>query len=223
MPSEALMFSERESQSSIEGEGFSLLFDSLLVETHKMKLNVTEHPIEDGNVITDFAQPEIERISVTALVSNFGLRRGELITNNAQDAFDLLWSYKTNVVPVSLATTLHFYEDMIISNVSVKRNGKSGEAQEFNIDLQKFDIVSLETTEINWNRVRLPTKAELASQAEARKKAKNKKGNGELVRTFSDDKYSNPWIQSRAKKYGLRWGEDAKIENLTTKVSYTGK
>lgn len=202
------MFSTRGTEYGINGvdDGFTLTFDIITEEKHNFRINASEHPVEEGMTITDFTQRTQEKGMFTGMISNFGLKRGELLSNHAQDAFDTLWAYRDNVVPVNIATTLRYYENMIITNVSASRSGKSGEAQSFNISFQKLDIVMLETTTVSKNRVRLPSKAELKAQADSNKKKTKKLKSGEIVRVASSAGYEDYGLLEKKKASKLfKW------------------
>lgn len=54
----------------ITWDGGSWAFDLTLNERHESKLNITEHPVEQGPDITDNARRELDRISCEVLVTN---------------------------------------------------------------------------------------------------------------------------------------------------------
>lgn len=143
----ALMFSARNRDMSISGEGFNLTFDIVTQENHEWRLKVSTHPVEDDAPFTDHIQKEIRKGNIVSFISNFGLKRGELESNYAQDAFDVLEQYRDNAVPVTIVTSLKVYGDYIITKVGAARSGNTGEAQSFPISFQEFRTVSLKVTE----------------------------------------------------------------------------
>lgn len=143
----ALMFSARNRDMTISGEGFNLLFDIITQETHKWNLKVTTHPVEEGSPFSDHIQKELRKGKIVGFISNFGLKRGELESNYAQDTFDLFEQYRDNAVPVTIVTSLKVYEDVIITEVGAGRSGSTGEAQSFPVSFQEFRIVKLRVTE----------------------------------------------------------------------------
>ena len=116
----AEMFLGRNREYTIEDveEQWSLKFDLLLSENHKWDVRASTHPVEDGEPFTDHVQKTLRKGDFVGYITNFGLRRGELTTNAAQDVFDFLESYRENVVPVNLVTTLKYYENYIITSVA---------------------------------------------------------------------------------------------------------
>lgn len=143
----ALLFSARNRDMAITGNGINFAFDILTQESHSWKVTPSTHPVQKGSPFTDHIKKEIRTGNITGFITNFGLKRGELESNYAQDAFDLLENYRDNVVPVTIVTTLKVYENYIITKVGAERNGSSGEAQFFPISFQEFRNVKLRDTE----------------------------------------------------------------------------
>jgi hypothetical protein len=143
----ALLFSARNRDMSISGETINLTFDIITQERHEWSLKASTHSVEEGAPFTDHIQKEIRKANLVGLISNFGLKRGELTSNYAQDTFDLFEQYRDNAVQVTIVTTLKVYEDFIITKVGVARSGSSGEAQSFMVAFQEFRTVKLKITE----------------------------------------------------------------------------
>jgi hypothetical protein len=131
---------------SISGDGINFSFDILTREAHTWALKATTHPVEDGSPFTDHVQKDLRKGSLVGLISNFGLKRGELDSNYAQDIFDLFEYYRDNAVPVTIVTTLKVYREYLIIKVGGSRSGSSGEAQSFAVDFQEFRTVKLRIT-----------------------------------------------------------------------------
>jgi hypothetical protein len=143
----ALLFSARNRDMSISGDGINIVLDIITKEKHEWSLKVSTHPVEEGVPFSDHIQKELRKGNIVGLISNFGLKRGELESNYAQDAFDLFEQYRDNAVPVTIVTTLKVYENYIITKVGAARSGGSGEAQSFPISFQEFRTVNLRVTE----------------------------------------------------------------------------
>lgn len=211
----ALLFATKEATYALDGvdDEFYLAFDLITSEKHNFKIDVTTHPVEEGLTITDFTQKTQEKGQLTGMITNFSLYQGEIESNRAQDAFDLLWSYQDNIVPVNIATTLRYYSGMIITHVSASRAPKTGEAQSFSISFQKLTTTRLATTRVAKNRVRLPTTAELNAQAESRKKSATLKSN-EGLRVFSSNGRKS-YFSNILERWGINFNlKDTRVENI---------
>jgi hypothetical protein len=143
----ALLFSTRNRDMSVSGDGINFSFDIITQEDHSWQLKISQHPVEEGSPFADHIRQEIRKGSLVGLISNFGLKRGEIKSNYAQDTFDLLENYKENAVPVTIVTSLKTYVDYIITGMKASRNGQSGEAQFYSLTFEEFRIVKLKQTE----------------------------------------------------------------------------
>ena len=126
----------------------SLVFDLILSESHSFQSSVSNRPVEDGSIITDHIQNGLENGSFTGLITNFSILTPGFISNRAQDAFDMmnrLWKEKTVFTFVSV---LKVYKNIVITSLSVKRSGDTGEANAFDISFQKIKKVKLKEVEI---------------------------------------------------------------------------
>jgi len=139
----ALLFSARKRDMAISGDGINFAFDILTDEEHSWELKVTQHPVETGSPFSDHIREELRKGSLVGLITNFGLKRGEIDSNYAQDTFDLLENYKKNAVPVTIVTTLKTYENYVITKMRAARNGNSGEAQTFSLSFEEFRTIKL--------------------------------------------------------------------------------
>ncbi len=53
-----------------QGQTFFMEFDATLNETHDSSSDITQHPVEDGSVITDHVRPRPDALSLNVFVSN---------------------------------------------------------------------------------------------------------------------------------------------------------
>lgn len=141
-----IMFSSRNRENSIKGDGISIVFDLIISESHSWNLTVPAHKVEEGSPFTDHIRKELRRGSMVGLISTFGLKRDEPTDNYVQTTFDIFEEYYNKAIPVTIVTTLKVYEDYIITSLPVSRSGDSGESQEFAISFQEFKTVSLQET-----------------------------------------------------------------------------
>lgn len=121
----------------------SLTFDLVLSESHNRNNAISEYNIENGSFISDHIQNQLETGSVSGVISNFSINSTGIVSNRAQDAFDLLeelWKAKQLVT----ITTVHkVYENVAIESINVGRDDATGEAIYIDISFKKVNIVSL--------------------------------------------------------------------------------
>lgn len=119
--------------------------DLILAESHNFSNTVTQFNVEDGSIISDHIQNNLENGSLTGLVSNFSLKRGGIVTSNkAQDVFNalrLLWKKRT---PIQIVTIYRVYNNVAITNINPIRDDTTGEAISFELSFQEINIVKLQ-------------------------------------------------------------------------------
>ena len=129
--------------------GVGLLeFDLLLAEDHNFNNIITEHPVEDGSIIADHIQNELENGTLTGLVSNFSLKTGFLFSNRAQDAFDLLVDLWQRKELVTINTIHRTYTDVGIVSLPVSRDAASAESIIIQCVFKKVKVVKLQSVSL---------------------------------------------------------------------------
>lgn len=129
-------------------KGF-ITFDLILNEDHQMSNEITEHPVEDGSVISDHIKNNLESGSLTALVSNFSVKSIVGFFNRAQDAYDKMVDIWKSRELVTIVTVLRVYEDMGIESISTARSSDTGSSIIFDISFRKVEQVKLRTVDID--------------------------------------------------------------------------
>ena len=133
-------------------------FDLFKDESHSLDFKFSEHPLQDGSVITDHVTQQLRTCKVTAMFTNHSLRKNvgndniikvegyenAVITENtALKRFEALERLAKQRMPVRLVTSLVVYPKMIIKQIKVQRNEKDGESITFTMTLSEFKTVSL--------------------------------------------------------------------------------
>lgn len=123
----------------------SIEFDLILSETHNYNSTITEHPVEDGSVISDHIDNALESGSINGLITNYSLRQGEVTTNRAQDVFEALVALWEERTLVTITTVLKVYEDVTIMSMPFTREAAQGESLPISITFKKMKIVKLQS------------------------------------------------------------------------------
>lgn len=129
----------------------ALSFDLLLSEDHSLESSVTSHPVEDGSEINDHLQNETPSGNITGLITNFSIKSKGIISNRAQDAFDLLYQLWEDRKLVTIYTMLRVYENMAITSAPVSRDNETGESLILQIEFQKVRVVALQQIVLETN------------------------------------------------------------------------
>lgn len=122
----------------------------ILEERHAVDVSVTEHPVQDGSVISDHATVALREGSLRALVTNSSIRGDEGMpnVNKALRAWERLKSIAEDMQPVTIVTVMETYTDVIVTHVGAMRDGDSGDGQEFDVTFKQVKRVRLKEDEI---------------------------------------------------------------------------
>jgi len=122
----------------------AIVFDLILEETHSLVNSVTEFKIEDGSTITDHIQNENRTGTTKGLITNFSLTRGILTQNTAQTAFNQIVQLWKDRELVDIVTVLDVYRNVLIDNITMKRDNGDGESLTADFAFTTAKIVKLQ-------------------------------------------------------------------------------
>lgn len=122
----------------------NIKFDLILNEDHNFSSDATVHPVEDGSIISDHIQNQLENGSLTGIISNFSINTRLLTSNRAQDTFDALIALWQERTIITVYTVMRVYENMVIVDIPMARDSDSGESITIQITFQKVKIVKLQ-------------------------------------------------------------------------------
>lgn len=119
---------------------------------HSRRVTPTQNPVQRGSTISDHSVISPDRVRLTGRITDTPLGLGRL-----QTVFDPLTGRSRSVSEVEklreiqnardlvfLATSVSYYEDMIITDVQITKTTETGKALELAIDLQQLRIVGPE-------------------------------------------------------------------------------
>lgn len=138
----------------------SVKFDLLIDESHTLEFEASDHPIENGAVITDHITQKLRTCTITGMFTNSPMQEfsGSTISdfqnakvngveatrNRSRDEmFDALERMAMERKPVRLVTALKVYPEMIILSLPTKRTAEDGESVKFTMTLREFKIATL--------------------------------------------------------------------------------
>jgi len=148
----------------------SIVMDAVRTETHDLANTITDHPVEEGDNVSDHSRPEPDRVTMTCILTNTPLstsdqtqkiRRGEYTISSvgqergaigdtegvAMASWKKLKDLRTKGTLVTVATTLGDYTTMGIVTISVPRAAKNYDGLEFTITFKKVRIVKNKLTQ----------------------------------------------------------------------------
>lgn len=137
-------------------------------EQHAGEVEVTEHPVEEGFNVTDHARPKPDTLTLDCIVSNTPLNRTQKkrvvkafgqafetttladqkqgVAGYAEAAYQKLLQLKNAGDLIRVITQIRTYSSMIISNLSVPRDNKTGDALAFTIAFRQVRVVRNKST-----------------------------------------------------------------------------
>ncbi len=132
--------------------------DACLTEGHAIEANVTDHPIEDGSLISDHYKVAPRTISIEAIVSGTPIETGfpgaTAIASvksllNGDDPVSAAWQeierYFTEAVMVDIGTKLKTYKKMMLTSFGVIRDAGTGQSLRFSCTAREMKIVQVAT------------------------------------------------------------------------------
>ena len=122
----------------------SLTIEATVSETHNFSSTPTKFPIESGSMVSDHIINEPEKVRIDGVISDTPLNASP--SNYAQQAFDSLYTMWKSKELVIAVTQFKVYTDMCITDISVPRTAKSGQAIQFSIELCKITKVNSSNT-----------------------------------------------------------------------------
>lgn len=132
-------------------------FDATTRETHTSATSPTEHPVEDGSVVSDHAIDQPDELELEGMITNtpvlaLASQRSRSVlggpasarANDANAELDRLMKTKTLV---EAETVLRTYTSMLIVSKSVTRDKNTGQILAVVVRLRQFRTATVEATE----------------------------------------------------------------------------
>ena len=112
-------------------------------QTHKFPSRITEHPVEDGSVISDHVTLLPTILEIDGRVSDASVALADTLfgKGTAQDALRELVRLQRNREPFTVVTGLAVYQNMLIENLEVPRDGTDGKSIRFSMTIKEVQIV----------------------------------------------------------------------------------
>lgn len=135
-----------------------ITFDCTIDEVHEASSNVTAHPVEGGQNISDHVQnkPRTVRMGVehsaTPLVQ-------AATPNRVSAAHETLLEIHRAREAVRVVTTLEDYGSLVLTRYSVQRDSRTGQALRASLEWQEVTIVNPETVAIPASILKEPQRA----------------------------------------------------------------
>lgn len=161
-PIPASLFYNENISLGIEG----LYFDLFISEEFEAKYSKSSHSLQSGVVISDHVRKEPFSIPIKGLFTNHPIsyklnneRKIEIekinlsqkIENRALSSFNKLKELADKMEPVKLITSLHSFDEMIITNIKASRDEESKDSILFSVLLEEIKVINLSQINVDYN------------------------------------------------------------------------
>lgn len=124
--------------------------DGFVREGHSRSTKTTEYPVEDGDTITDHIVVLPDELSIEGMV---GPTMVEVLSSNPAssrilDTYQQIRALVDAREPVSIATGLKVYQNMVIKEFNVDRDASTGQSLPFTMTLKEIKTVKSQTVYI---------------------------------------------------------------------------
>jgi hypothetical protein len=133
-----------------------LFFDAVLRSEHTSSLNITQHPVETGAAITDYAYRNPEQlvmdISMSDVITKINQSSDQFgggDQSRSVNAYQLLKGLQNNRVPVSVVTKLNNYDNMLIETIVSTDTKDTQFGLKATVTLKEIFIVYVTTVKIS--------------------------------------------------------------------------
>lgn len=170
-PTRTVLSWEIEKNAAGDTDRVSLILDATLSATPSLTQETTDHPIEDGSLITDHAVVRPRTYAMRGMVSNHPIKEGAGGTNSvelftapgfgvnrfvvtqeggedvsddlrAKTAFDMFTDIVENNRLVRISYDLEILENMICTSASFPRDTRTAESLLFDLEFKQVKFVS---------------------------------------------------------------------------------
>jgi hypothetical protein len=135
------------------------VIDVSVSEDHNFDSDVTEYPVEQGGAVTDNVRPKPIEVTIEGVVSDTPIGKIADLRDNqgdngqedflpSVDALQVLLAIRDAREPVTIATSLKTFDNMVMSALSVPRDAQTGAALRFSATFQQVIFVTNNRTTV---------------------------------------------------------------------------
>ena len=151
-------FIATDSQADPNAPQFSVQADAVVTEQHKIEVEVTSHPVEQGAPISDHSRQKPDSLNVEMIVSNWPASAAQASRANgdpsdlssapgyAEQVYAQFYNLAGSPVLLTIATTVRVYTSMLLTGCSAPRSAKEAGALRFSLTFQRVRLVQNKLT-----------------------------------------------------------------------------
>lgn len=161
--------------SSFDLETFDFLdtleMDLTSSEDYTTAAEWTQHPVEDGADITDNASLQLDKVTLSGIITQTPIVGGDASVDRLAQADEILQRLVKRRQPLQVITGLRVLDGYVATNLTVSRSQTTGQTFNLTIDLQELRTVEAQFTEVPPAPVRADKKAEAGAAVDGGTKA----------------------------------------------------
>lgn len=135
--------------------------DARINEQHQSDITISEFPLEDGVIATDHRIIKPKILIIDGIVSNVK-KTIEDITGHAGNSdvstYEQLLELQESGVPFSIVTDLVVYNNMLIKDITAKKNQQTANVLMFTATLQSVLVINTQTIKLPKKKIAEPNK-----------------------------------------------------------------
>jgi len=122
-------------------------FDADIAISRTDSAKWTSVALESGSEVSDYAVTSPTVYDISGIVSAWMSTTDDEVWTRLTDVYDALYAQYLSRQPVTLSSPI-FVDDVVIVKMSAKRDQSTGEALNFSLQLQTFELAEFTTIEI---------------------------------------------------------------------------
>ena len=130
-------------------------FDAILQATHTSQLTITQHPVQSGSSISDYAymQPRTLSLNIgmTDVAKSFIPGQFSGGSSRSVQAYQVLLQLQQMRIPVQVYTRLGLYQNMLVETMTVQDDNTTTHGLRCTVDLSELLVATVEVVKISAN------------------------------------------------------------------------
>jgi len=125
----------------------------VLQATHTSTLTITQHPVQSGSSITDYAYMQPRTLSLTIGMSDVAKSfiPGQFSGGKSRSvqAYQVLLQLQQMRIPVQVYTRLGLYQNMLIETLTVQDDNTTAHGLRCTVDMSEVFVATVQTVKIS--------------------------------------------------------------------------
>ncbi|MCL6442073.1 MAG: hypothetical protein K6T83_01180 [Alicyclobacillus sp.] len=130
-------------------------FDAILQATHTSTLTITEHPIQAGSSVSDYAYLQPRTLSLNIGMSDVATSfiPGQFSGGHSRSvqAYQVLKQLQQLRIPVQVYTRLGLYQNMLVETLTVQDDNTTAHGLRCTVDMQELLVATVQVVKISAN------------------------------------------------------------------------